>query len=225
MQEEGIERNLKEGITVYSECLKNYIQDEKYEYALAMLILFSFLNSDVFYLNDKFNILKYEAKASVKFEEDAEYIIKSCTNLDTHLAIKNYIYSVNHFVDKSCTSRNVLVVKNDCNINRKEAVFKIKKVGVNKYHIMHDNQYLQYLGITSSSRIVADEELNSKCRWKLIKIEDIDAFLIVPVSSNRLISRFFALDVPNGAAFDNQPLWLFLNNSTRSQMFQFHKVL
>lgn len=42
---------LKQAITSFSDCLKRYIQEEKYEYATAMLILFSFLNSDAFYLN------------------------------------------------------------------------------------------------------------------------------------------------------------------------------
>ena len=216
---------LKQAITSFSDCLKRYIQEEKYEYATAMLMLFSFLNSDAFYLNDKFNRLNYEAQPSTKFEDDAEYIIKPYINSDTHLAIRNYIDSVNHTVDKSCIPRNVLVTINDCNMNESEAIFKIKKVRGNKYHIMQGDKYLQFLGITSNSRIVADEDLNNRCSWRLVKVDDVDAFLIVPVSSNRIVSHFAAVDVPNGAAVDNLPLWIFLNNSTRSQMFKFHKVL
>jgi len=216
---------LQKSILTFSACLKRYIQEEKYEYAMAMLILFSFLNSDVFYLNDKFNRLNYEATPTTKFEDNAEYIIKPYINFDTHLAIKNYTDSVNHTVDKSCIPRNVLVTINDCNMNGHEAVFKIKKLRGNTYHIMQGEKYLQFLGITSNSRIVAYDDLNNRCRWRLIKVEDVDAFLIVPVSSNRIISRFSAVDVPNGAAIDNLPLWIFLNNSTRSQMFKFYKVL
>ena len=216
---------LKQSILTFSECLKRYIQEKKYEYAMAMLILFSFLNSDVFYLNDKFNKLNYEANPTTKFEDDAEYIIKPYINSDTHLAIRNYTDSVNHTVDKSCIPRNVLVTINDCNMNDREAVFSVKKVRGNTYHIMQGNKYLQFLGITSNSRIVVDEDLNNRCRWRLVKVDDVDAFLIVPVSTNRIISHFSAVDVPNGAAVDNLPLWIFLNNSTRSQMFRFHKVL
>lgn len=216
---------LKQSLLSFSACLKRYIHEEKYEYAMAMLILFSFLNSDVFYLNDKFNRINYESTPSTLFEDDAEYIIKPYINSDTHLAIRNYTDSVNHTVDKSCIPRNVLVTLNDCNMNEKEAVFKIQKIRGNKYHIMQGNKYLQFLGITSNSRIVVDEDLNNRCSWKLVKVEDVEAFLIVPVSSNKIISHYSAIDVPNGAAVDNLPLWIFLNNSTRSQMFKFHKVL
>ena len=48
-----------------------YIQEKKYKYAMAMLIHFSFLNSDIFYLNDKFNKLNYEVVPTTKFEDDA----------------------------------------------------------------------------------------------------------------------------------------------------------
>ena len=114
---------------------------------------------------------------------------------------------------------------NDCSMNDREALFKVKRVRGNTYYIMQGEKYLQFLGITSNSRIVVEEDLNNRCRWCLVKVDDVDAFLIVPVSTNRLISRFAAVDVPNGAAVDNLPLWIFLNNSTRSQMFKFHKVL
>ena len=122
----------------------------------------------------------------------AVYILKPYINSNAHLAIRNYVDSINHTSDRSCIPRNVLVTLNDCNMSENEVKFKIKRIRGNTYYLMQEKKYLQCLGIFSDSRIIADEDLNNRCRWSLIYVEDVDAFLIVPVSpkSTGIISSF-----------------------------------
>ena len=90
---------------------------------------------------------------------------------------------------------------------------------------MLDDKYLQWLGLTSNTRITVDSELNNRCRWKLSYIEDAKAFTISPVTQNKLVQHYGVLDVPNGAIAENLPLWIFLNNTTRSQMFRLYEMI
>jgi len=204
---------------------KRNIDRKFYDRALAMLILYSILNTDVFYLNWQFKRIDYCAKPCSKIQTDNLYLIKPYLDKDSHLKINNSFESVNYTVDHSCINRPILVNSNDIYIDNEKSIFKFKKAKGNTYYIMQGNKYLQWLGITSNTRLVIDEELNHRCRWKLTYIEDAQSFIISPYANNRIISHYSALDIPNGAIHaENLPLWIFFKNTTRSQLFRIHNI-
>ncbi len=204
---------------------KRNIDEKFYDRALAMLILYSILNTDVFYLNWQFKRIDYCVKPCSKIQDDNPYLIKPYLDKDSHLKINNSFESVNHTVDHSCINRPILINSNDIYMNSDTSIFEFKKAKGNTYYIKQNNKYLQWLGITSNTRLVLDEELNHRCRWKLTYVEDAQAFIISPYVNNRIIRHYSALDIPNGAIHaENLPLWIFLKNTTRSQLFRLHTV-
>lgn len=216
---------IKNGVCDFVYCFKSFLSEHNYESAFAMLILFSFLNTEVFYLNWQFKRLKYASLPSESIKKEAKYIIKPYLNQSYHLALKRTTTCMNYTVDHSCIQSPMLVISSNIYMTASTSVLTFKRIRGNTYYIMLDDKYLQWLGLTSNTRITVDSELNNRCRWKLSYIEDAKAFTISPVTQNKLVQHYGVLDVPNGAIAENLPLWIFLNNTTRSQMFRLYEMI
>lgn len=215
---------IKNGVHDYISSFKSFLSEQSYESALAMLILFSVLNTEVFHLNWQFKRLKHASSPSESIKKEAKYIIKPYLNQSYHLALKKTTTCMNYTVDHSCIQSPMLVISSNIYMAESTSVLTLKRIRGNIYYIMLDDKYLQWLGLTSNTRITVDSELNNRCRWKLSYIEDAKAFSISPVAQNKLVQHYGVLDVPNGAIAENLPLWIFFNNTTRSQMFRLYEV-
>ena len=87
---------IKKGVYDYISSFKSFLSEQNYESALSMLILFSFLNTEVFHLNWQFKRLKYASSPSESIKKEAKYIIKPYLNQSYHLALKKTTTCMNY---------------------------------------------------------------------------------------------------------------------------------